>query len=77
MNGHPHGQAPRGSGGGCRGYAPLKNGHPAHVFTDEDRRRGGHEEIRRTERALFEQLRLKEETARRFATLEARRRRTA
>jgi hypothetical protein len=38
----------------------LKNGHPAHTFTDEDRRKAAAvtNTIRREKRALFEQLRL-------------------
>ncbi|MEX0816576.1 MAG: hypothetical protein WD027_03965 [Gaiellales bacterium] len=41
----------------------LKNGHPAHVFTDEDRRKGAAvtNEIRREKRALLEQLRIGQE----------------
>jgi hypothetical protein len=36
----------------------LKNGHPAHLFTIEDRRKAAAvtNEIRRQKRALFEQL---------------------
>jgi hypothetical protein len=55
----------------------LKNGHPAHVFTDDDRRKAAAitNEIRREKRALFEQLRLNAEMERRLAADEERRRR--
>ena len=38
----------------------LKNGHPTHKFTDEDRRKAAAvtNEIRREKRALLDQLRL-------------------
>jgi hypothetical protein len=41
----------------------LKNGHPAHTFTDDDRRKAAAvtNAIRREKRALFEQLRLNKE----------------
>jgi hypothetical protein len=41
----------------------LKNGHPAHVFTDEDRRKAAAvtNEIRREKRLLLEQLRMNRE----------------
>ena len=57
----------------------LKNGHPAHVFTDEDRRKAAAHtnEIRREKRALFEQLRVNEEMARMLARDTARRQRRA
>jgi hypothetical protein len=57
----------------------LKNGHPAHVFTDEDRRKAADvtNEIRREKRALFEQLRLNEELEQMFARDAARRERKA
>jgi hypothetical protein len=55
----------------------LKNGHPAHAFTDEDRRKGAAvtNEIRRAKRELFEQERINRELEEYFARLEARRRR--
>lgn len=36
----------------------LKNGHPAHVFTDEDRRKGAERTnaLRRAQRAAFEEF---------------------
>jgi hypothetical protein len=57
----------------------LKNGHPAHVFTDEDRRKAADvtNEIRREKRALFEQLRLNEQLEQMFARDAARRERKA
>lgn len=57
----------------------LKNGHPAHVFTLEDRRKAAAvtNEIRREKRALFEQLRLNQEMEQMFAKDAARRRRRA
>jgi hypothetical protein len=57
----------------------LKNGHPAHVFTLEDRRKAAAvtNEIRREKRALFEQLRLNREMEQMFAKAEARRQRRA
>jgi hypothetical protein len=57
----------------------LKNGHSAHVFTDEDRRKGAAvtNEIRREKRALFEQLRLNQELEQMFARDAARRQRKA
>jgi hypothetical protein len=47
----------------------LRNGHPEHVFTTEDRRKAAAvtNEIRRQKRALFEQLRLNEEMAQMLA----------
>jgi hypothetical protein len=53
----------------------LKNGHPAHVFTIEDRRKAAAvtNEIRREKRALFEQLRLNREMEQMFAKDAARR----
>ena len=55
----------------------LKNGHPAHVFTNEDRRKAAAvtNEIRREKRALLEQLRLNREIERKLAADEARRQR--
>jgi len=55
----------------------LKNGHPAHVFTDEDRRKAAAitNEIRREKRELVAQLALKREIEDRLARREARRRR--
>jgi hypothetical protein len=57
----------------------LRNGHPAHVFTTEDRRKAAAvtNEIRRQKRALFEQLRLNEEMAQMLARDAARRQRRA
>src|ERR671915_224387 len=53
----------------------LKNGHPAHVFTDEDRRKGAAvtNETRRAKHELFEQERINRELEEYFARLEARR----
>jgi hypothetical protein len=55
----------------------LKNGHPAHVFTDEDRRKAAAvtNEIRREKRALLEQLRLNREIEQMLARDAARRER--
>jgi len=55
----------------------LKNGHPAHVFTDEDRRKAAAvtNEIRREKRLLLEQMRLNEEIERMWAADVARRQR--
>jgi hypothetical protein len=55
----------------------LKNVHPAHVFTDDDRRKAAAvtNEIQREKRALLEQLRLQHEIEERLARDEARRRR--
>jgi hypothetical protein len=55
----------------------LKNGHPAHVFTDEDRRKAAAvtNEIRREKRALLEQMRFNAEVDRMWAADEARRER--
>jgi hypothetical protein len=55
----------------------LKNGHPAHVFTDEDRRKAAAvtNEIRREKRLLLEQLRFNAEIEEMVARDEARRRR--
>jgi hypothetical protein len=52
----------------------LKNGHPAHVFTDEDRRKAAAvtNEIRREKRALFEQERINRELEQMFARRHAR-----
>jgi hypothetical protein len=52
----------------------LKNGHPAHVFTDEDRRMGAAvtNQIRREKREIFELERLNRELAQRHARHEAR-----
>lgn len=57
----------------------LKNGHPAHVFTDEDRRKAANvtNQIRREKRALFEQLRINQEMDLRLAKDAARRQRRA
>jgi hypothetical protein len=57
----------------------LKNGHPAHVFTLEDRRKAAAvtNEIRRQKRALFEHLRLNREMEQMLARDAARRRRGA
>jgi hypothetical protein len=51
-----------------------RSAHPAHVFTDEDRRKAAAvtNEIRRAKRDLFEQLRLNREMAEMFARREAR-----
>jgi hypothetical protein len=53
----------------------LKNGHPAHQFTDEDRRKAAAvtNEIRREKRALFEQLRVNQEMEQMLARDAARR----
>jgi len=55
----------------------LKNGHPAHVFTDEDRRKAAAvtNEIRREKRLLLEQLRMNREIEEMVARDEARRQR--
>jgi hypothetical protein len=52
----------------------LKNGHPAPVFTDEDRRKGAAvtNQIRREKREIFELERLNRELAERHARHEAR-----
>ena len=52
----------------------LKNGHPAHVFTDEDRRKAAAvtNQIRREKREIPELELLNEDLARRKATREAR-----
>jgi hypothetical protein len=57
----------------------LKNGHPAHVFTLEDRRKAAAvtNEIRRQKRALFDQLRLNREVEQMLAKDKARRERRA
>ena len=57
----------------------LKNGHPAHQFTDEDRRKAAAvtNEIRREKRALFEQLRVNQEMEQMLARDAARRQRRA
>jgi hypothetical protein len=57
----------------------LKNGHPAHVFTTEDRRKAAAvtNAIRREKRALFEQLRLNEEMEHMLARDAERRQRRA
>jgi hypothetical protein len=54
-----------------------KNGHPAHVFTDEDRRKAAAvtNEIRRKKRALLEQMRFNAEIERMWGADEARRQR--
>jgi hypothetical protein len=54
----------------------LKNGHPAHVFTEEDRRKAAAvtNEIRREKRALFEQARITRELEEMLARDEERRR---
>jgi hypothetical protein len=53
----------------------LKNGHPAHELTTEDRRKAAAvtNEIRREKRALLEQLRLNREIEEMLARDEARR----
>jgi hypothetical protein len=55
----------------------LKNGHPAHVFTDADRRKAAAvtNEIRREKRALLEQMRFNAEIEQMWAADEARRQR--
>jgi CRISPR/Cas system-associated endonuclease Cas1 len=55
----------------------LKNGHPAHVFTDEERRKAAAvtNEIRRQKRDLAAQLWINQEMERMLAAREARRRR--
>ena len=55
----------------------LKNGHPAHVFTDENRRKAAAvtNEIRRQKRDLAAQLWINQEMERMLAAREARRRR--
>jgi hypothetical protein len=57
----------------------LKNGHPAHVFTDEDRRKAAAvtNEIRREKRILFERIRLNQELEEMLARDAARRRQKA
>jgi hypothetical protein len=52
----------------------LKNGHPAHVFTDEDRRKAAAvtNQIRREKREILELELLTEQLERRKATREAR-----
>jgi hypothetical protein len=57
----------------------LKNGHPAHVFTLEDRRKAAAvtNEIRREKRALLDHLRLNEELEQMFARDATRRQRKA
>jgi hypothetical protein len=57
----------------------LKNGHPAHQFTDEDRRKAAAvtNEIRGEKRALFEQLRVNQEMEQMLARDAARRQRRA
>ena len=57
----------------------LKNGHPAHVFTSEDRRKAAAvtKAIRREKGARFQQLRLDEEMTRMLKRDAARRRRRA
>jgi hypothetical protein len=57
----------------------LKNGHPAHTFTLEDRRKAAAvtNEIKREKRALFEQLRINREMEQMFAKDAARRERRA
>jgi hypothetical protein len=57
----------------------LRNGHPAHVFTTEDRRKAAAvtNQIRRQKRALFEQLRLNQELEEMLARDAARRQRRA
>jgi hypothetical protein len=53
----------------------LKNGHPAHVFTDEDRRKAAAvtNQIRREMRELVEQELLNRELDQRVARIDARR----
>jgi septal ring factor EnvC (AmiA/AmiB activator) len=55
----------------------LKNGHPAHVFTDEDRRKGAAvtNQVRREMRELVELELLNRELERRVARIEAKRKR--
>jgi hypothetical protein len=55
----------------------LKNGHPAHVFTDEDRRKAAAvtNEVRREKRLLLEQLRFNAEIEEMVARDEARQKR--
>jgi hypothetical protein len=55
----------------------LKNGHPAHVFTDADRRKAAAvtNEIRRANRELLDQLRLNREIEEMIERDEARRQR--
>jgi septal ring factor EnvC (AmiA/AmiB activator) len=55
----------------------LKNGHPAHVFTDEDRRKAAAvtNQIRRERRELVELELLNRELDRRVARIEAKRQR--
>ena len=55
----------------------LKSGQPAHVFTDEDRRKAAAvtNEIRRAKRELFEQVRINRELEEMFAKREERLRR--
>jgi hypothetical protein len=55
----------------------LKNGHPAHVFTDEDRRKAAAvtNQIRREMRELLELEFLNRELERRVARIEAKRER--
>jgi hypothetical protein len=55
----------------------LKNGHPAHVFTDEDRRKAAAvtNQIRREMRELVELELLNRELDRRVARIEAKRQR--
>jgi hypothetical protein len=57
----------------------LKNGHPAHVFTDDDRGKAAAvtNEVRREKRALFEQPRLNQDLEQMFARDAARRQRKA
>jgi hypothetical protein len=57
----------------------LKNGHPAHVFTADHRRKAAAvtNAIRREKRALFEELRLNEEMEQMFARDAASRKRRA
>jgi hypothetical protein len=57
----------------------LKNGHPAHVFIADDRRKAADvtNQIRREKRALFEQFRLNQELEEMLARDAARRQRRA
>jgi hypothetical protein len=57
----------------------LKNGHPAHVFTVDDRRKAAAvtNEIRREKRSIVERERLNQELERMRATDAARRQREA
>ena len=57
----------------------LKNGHPAHVYTMEDRRKAADvtNQIRREKCALFEQLRLNQKLGEMLARDAARRQRRA